>query len=400
MSRRAFSLLELVVVVAIMGLFSGAMWHVFRGGVRQLATAGDHQVALRNALVLTTALDHDLRAVAVLNQRREYQQPYPLSPQSIVFSPARTSMRLRVSAPIESLDADPASRFLLVTYQLVESGTKPGMYALRREERTASGSQLPGDRTSLRSHTFEDLTLAGLRFRFVAWLGPLEWRQFITLHLAATEGQTPQGQPRTHSITRQFDIPVPPPPHGSAGGPRGFALDFPPSALAGKLSGGMDIVARPGNLEPLEAPPDALDRRGQPVTLPPEAPPGPVSDPFARLELPAPPLKSLFLHAALDRLEGVLGAGYRGAICGHITGTGPVQLPAGAADLRFRLDASESCLKPLIQQIDGLFEKAKLRGPAGMLQLANRFQMEAIPGSDKPPLEAARLLIEERRTGN
>lgn len=384
--RRAFTILELVVAVGMMGMLSGAAWNLMSGGAKALSSAGDHQVALRNALILTTSLDQDFRAAAVLNARREYQQSLPASPHSVVLSASRTSVRLRVSAPIESLDADPASRYTIVTYQLVEHKEKKGRFVIRREEHTASGKTIPGDRTARRSHTFEDLTLSGMRLRMVAWLGPLEWRQFVTMSLTAVEGQTPQGAPREHSITRQFDVAVPPPPHGSAGGPKGFAMDFPASAMAGQLAGGFDLVGRPGNTEPLEVPPDAVDRRGRPVELDPEQEAGTVTDPFERLEPAAGPLKSQFLHAAMEKLEGAVGATYRGAICGQL-----------ADDFRFRLDCSESATKPLITQLDELIERVRPRGPAMMVQLLHRMQMETFPGSELPPLQAAAQLIGEAK---
>lgn len=382
--RRAFTLLELLVVVAVLGVFAGAAWGLMRGGVRGLTISGEHQVALRNALILTTGLAQDFRAIAVLNERREYQSPYPVAPQSIVLSPARTSVRMRVSTPIESLDADPSSRFTIVTWQLcMRDG--PGTFTMRREERTASARPLPGERTDRRSHTFEDLPLSGMRLHFVAWLGPLEWRQFVTLSLTAGEGQVGDAPSRDHRIIRQFDVGVPPPPHGSAGGPRGFALDFPPSALAGQLSGGVDIVGRPGNTDALEAPPDAVDRNGTPFALPPELPVGPVADPFARVEIKAGPLRSQFLQTALDRLEAAVGAGYRGALCGAVD------------DARFRLDASEASTKPVIVQLDELIDRLRPKGPAALVQLLYRMQLETFPGSDKPVLEAARLLLDEPR---
>jgi hypothetical protein len=117
-----------------------------------------------------------------------------------------------------------------------------------------------------------------------------------------------------------------------------------------------------------------------------------VPDPFLRVEPVVPPLRGQFLHAALGRLEESLGAGYRGSICGAVSSD--PRAPAGA-DMRFRLDATDSCAKPLLNQIDELFVKVRPRGAAAVLDLCQRFQMEAPPGIEKPPLEAARLLAEE-----
>lgn len=401
MSRRGFTTVELMVAILLLGVCSGAAWYMFSGGMKQMSASADNQVALRNALLMSTALDQDLRAAAVLNQRQVSQQPFPLSPQSVVLSRARCSLRLRISAPIERLDADPASRFTIVTYQLVELKDRKYLYRVRREERTVSGAKLSGERVATRSHTFEDLTIGEMRYRFAAWLGPLEWRQFLKVRIKSLEGQRPDGMARHRELSRQFDIPVPQAVHGSAGGPLGFALDFPPSALASQLSGSVDIVGRPGNLDPLEPPPDAVDQRGEPVEVPLEQQIKGIPDPFVRLEPSVPPLRSQFLHAAVGRLEAALGSNYRGIIASSISANVPGG-PAGDAngDLFFRLDATENCPRPVILQINELFEKAKTRGAAGILQLAYRFQMETIPGVDKPPLEAARMLLEERRTGN
>jgi len=383
-TRGAFSMMEILVVALLMGVFSFACWQLFGGGMRQLAGTADHQAALRNALLFTTALSQDLRAVAVLNERRDYQQPFPVSLYSLALSPNRTSLRMRMSAPLDALDADPASRFTIVTYQLVENPDRHGTYQVRRDERTASGANLPGTRSATRSHTFEDLTMGEVRYHFVAELGELEWRQFVMVRVKAVEGQAQsQTGVKAQQITRQFEVAIPPPPHGSAGGPKGFAADFPAGTLAGQLAGSQDIVARPGNLEALQPPSDAVDRRGQPVTLEPESPPSGLADPFARQEIATTPMRSVFLQAALDRLEAAVGAGYRGSLC-------------GAA---LRLDASETAQKPLIVQLDAIFDKVRAKGPPAMLELMRNVQLEALPGVDKPPLEAAKLLCEERKVG-
>lgn len=348
--RRGLTLIELVMVALVMAVFTAVAWNVFSGSVRGLATAGDHQVAVRNALLLTTALDRDFRAAAVLNGAA-------VSPSSVALSPARTGLRLRVSAPIESLPADPASRFMVVTYQLQQH---KGLFVVRREERTA---------TETRSHTFEDLTVTSLRLRLVAWLAPRGCRQYVTMYLAASESG------RIYPITRQFEVAAPP--AASA-----FALEFPASSMASQLAGGFDLVGRPGNTDPLEAPPDALTRAGQAIELPPETPRGPVQDPFARVHPKAGPLRSQFLQAALDRLESAVGAGYRGALCGQL-----------ADDVRFRLDASEACPSPVIVQLDELIDRIK--SPPLMVELLARMQLERFPGTDKPPLEAAAELLSE-----
>jgi hypothetical protein len=390
--RRAFSLPELTIGLLIFAVLGYVIWALTLSGLKQLDAATGHQTALRDAVLVETAIARDLRALAVLNDRRQYQESYPLDPYSLVFSRSGTTIRLRVSAPIPGLATDPASRFSIVTWQQCVTGKGEAAYSwIRREQRMASGREVPGTRVKERIDALDDVRTWWPNYRRLARLEHGGVRQYLELEVNARGGAAGKKQP-SKTFSRLFEIPVPPAPLGAPGGPKGFAQDFPASTWAGQLAGGLEIVGPPGNVDPLEPPPDRLVD-GKPEDLVPGGQEAERPNPFERVDGGWPPKRTLFLHAAVARLEKILGSTFHGDITGSLADPANPQGPRQSFVLRAYRSVPVD--PPLAMSLDLAFRMARRMGPSAVAELIELCQLESVPGLEMSLIDAARILIGE-----
>lgn len=372
--RRGVTILEMLMASALLGLFTLVAWQGYTGGTKETATSGDYLNAMQNAMVLMESIQEDVRQMAILNASGR-----PLIPSTLVFSPSGKAMMFRKSS-FKNTDGEMAgASFTVVMYQMVKHPTIPGVFTIRRVERTTDGQNIPGTNRDEEDKIFKLLYLRDIRFDLLVMFGNMtNYRTFIRVSATATNAGEAKGEPRVYMITNMFEAISPEFIHNKPG-QVGFARRFLLSPLT--LDPGYQVLPGEGyvrSLPPAEwtdfaglgGLPDYLDTDGVMKNFP-GAPTTSGANPFDAASFTAAPLRAKYIKTGCEYLDKVLGPYYRGRIPGQVL----QRLPAGSTATpwveSFTLDAASTT--PVANQLNDVLQRMIARGPEAVEDLGHTF---------------------------
>jgi prepilin-type N-terminal cleavage/methylation domain-containing protein len=335
--RRAFTLLEMVVAVALFAVISIGIWNAYTNGMKQSNAAGEALTAIQSSVILMEAIQNDLRQMAVLNE-----PGYPLIPNSVKFSTNGKSIMLR-KASITNYDGEMlGSSFTLVVYQLVQHPTIPGAFTMRRIERNTAGALVTDPTQAGNDTVFRSLILKDCKFDFLLRLeDAYSYRMFVRVSITAVNTGADQNDNRLYFVSNLFEAASPEFIHNSVG-QVGFARRFLVDTL---YSFGANEVKNPSGYWTQLPPPnipdfnpfkDYVDLTGSPQDTPPP-PAAVVSDPFDSGGQGSP--RDNLLYYSTEYLGKLVGTDpadpFRGRILGQVMsrpGVTPVWVEPFAID--------------------------------------------------------------------
>ena len=370
--RRALTLLEVLVAASLLGLFTIVAWQGYIGGVKETSTSGDYLNAMQNAMVLMESIQEDVRQMAILNSVGAYLVPF-----TIRFSPSGKAMMFRKSSFTNTDGEMAGASFTIVCYQMVKHPDIPGVFTIRRIERTTDGKPIPGTNREEDDKVFKLLYLRDIRFDLMVMFGAMtNYRTFIRVSATATNAGAAAADPRVHMITNMFET-ISPEYIQNKPGQVGFARRFLLSPV--RMSPGQEVLPGNGYTAPLPPSewtdfqglglPDFLDTDGLMKNLP-GAPTASSADPFDAGSFSAAPLRTTYIKTGMDYLRGVLGPTYRGRIPGQVVQRNP---PAGQTPWveAYTLDCASTT--PVATQLNDVLTRVIARGPEAVEDLGHTF---------------------------
>jgi len=362
--RKGFTVLELLISLAIFTVFSLGLWFAYTGGMRQTNTAGEALSAVQSAVVLMESMQEDIRQLAVQNE-----PGFPLVPNSLKFSTYGKSFMLRKGALTDSNGQMLGSAFTVVVYQLQENPAVPGTYTIRRLERNTRGTPITGADLDANERVFRTLLLRDSKFDLIVRLEAMNtYRMFVRASVTAVNSGTDQNDQRTYFVSNLFEAASPEFIHNQADPSTGavstgFARRFPISSRWGQPPLPGAVKSGPGFTAPL--PPDSwpdfgqfspfhdyVDAGGTPRDV--AAPPAPiVADPFDTSQASGGgPLTETLMTSCTEALATMVGSNpgepFRGRIVGSLVAP---DNPPSFPPLPFAFDSTGLATTPVKAQI-------------------------------------------------
>jgi len=386
--RGGFTLIELVVSFGLMSVLVAVAWNVYVGGSTQAVTAGDHLTATQSAMVLMESIQEDIRQMAILNQPGTF-----LIPHSLLFSTNGKSFMLRKSALTNTDDEMRGSAFTVVIYQIIEHPTYPGLFTIRRLERTTNGENIPSKGRAFDEKVFASLLLKDIRFDLIVKLEQMvPYRSFVRVSISAASGPAGRNESKVYLVSNMFEVSSPQfinvRPNQS-----GFARRFLISATVSLI--GSEVTAGPGfyNILPpndwpdwgLFAPfMDYIDKNGNPADF--EVPEAAAAvEPFAMTDLGlASSLRNHYVKTGTEYIRDKFGLDFRGRILGQVTAARPADGSPPPWVAPFDIDATSSATESVAVQINHFLDQTIIQGPEAVEQMGHLLFAYCYPGGLRP----------------
>lgn len=360
-SRRAFTILEMIVACAILAVISIGIWDAYLGGMKQMDTAGEALTAIQSSVILMEAIQQDVRQLAVLNE-----PGFPLIPNSLLFSTTGRSVMLRKGSIANYNGEMLGSSFTVVVYQLVEHPTVPGAFSIRRVERNTAGALVTDPTMAGNDTVFRSLCLRDIKFDFLLRLeDAYSYRMFVRVSITAVNTGPDQDPNRLYFISNLFEAAAPEFIHNGLG-QVGFARRF---LVSNKYNMGANQVLPPSgfwttlppsNLIEFDPLRDYVDKNGAQRDLPPP-PAAIVADPFDTGSVGTP--RDNLLSTSTDYLARLVGSTadqpFRGRFLGQVmsrTGVTPAWVEG------FAIDTTNTATQTVRQQLTELLTRVIPRG--------------------------------------
>jgi hypothetical protein len=388
--RRAFTILELLIVAGLIGLMGYAAWDAFFSGTKTTDTSSDFLSAMQGATILMEMIQEDVRQMAVLNERGCSLVPY-----TVLFSKHGKSIMFRKSSLTNTSGEMEGSSFTVVVYQLVEHATEPGCYTVRRVERTTDGRNLIGIGDVEDERTIKSLLVKDIRFDLmVKFEEAVGVRTFIRVSITATNLGAQRTEPRVYLMSNVFEATSPPFIHTKQG-QVGFARRFLLSSIV------PTNPVLPGKAFHEELPPSAwpeffgktefdyVDKAGVMRDFPPTPGADAARNPFERNTFAAAPLRQQYIKSGVAYFENQLGPSFNGRILVSVNSR-PTTNPKWSYG--YSLDASNSAKDLITKQLnDALTKIIEERGEEGVEQMGHAIGVVLPP--DPPPAPQDTVMI-------
>lgn len=401
--RAAFTLLELMISMLVLGMMSFASWQLMRGGLLETSSASEYLSAIQNAMLLMENIQEDCRQIAILNEGGGNTVTAPLLHYSLEFSKNAKSCMFRKSSRADARNqTDAGSAFTVVVYQLVKRPEYGDAYTIRRLEKSADGAAVVGANRAQDDKAFKALVLKDIRWDFVTRLeGMATFRTFLRVSLtvvntALAANATPSPRdPKYYFLSNVFELESPEPLHSTLAFPAGFARKFIRSKH--NIKNGTNITAGKGYLDIL--PPtsfgdratnwvawDYYDPTSNSAKDFPTATTAAGDDPFDTASAAGPQIRKEFIMSSVEYLKEILSGDFRGRVTGKVSGRAPGRGQPPPWTLPYSFDCSESAKEPLAKQINDVLEKVIPKGAEAVAEMGHAFRA-AVPTAraQKPP---------------
>jgi prepilin-type N-terminal cleavage/methylation domain-containing protein len=385
-----FTLLELVLCVALMGVMSYAAWDSYTSGLKQTAASSESLSAGQNALILMESMQEDVRQMSILNMQKK-TPPEPLFaslvPYSMYFSTNGKSFMLRKSTLADTSGEMSGSSFSVVIYRLMRRpGLPPGVYTVKRVERSTDGNPIVSTGRENDETLFRSVFVRDIQFDLVVRLeGMVAYQTFVRVSINAVNTGDAQRDDRTYFISNLFNVTAPEFVYNRPDtGEVGFARRFPFSL---RFSPTQEVV--PGRGFYGELPPPAFpefrefkdyidgDGTERDIAIPQTAS---VAEPFAG-DASGPAKRSFFCNSARDYVKSLVGEQFKGRVIGQIVArtTSPTQTPAWVEPYSF--DATKFTSQAVAIQIDRALGRMIPHGEEAVQDLGHTLRARASSAS-------------------